>query len=120
MFLIPKVGFRFGQCTTEQIFKLTHDVEHRFEENKLGIVLANVTAAQNCLLYGTIAKHPTIAFDLVLLLCTTFYEQAKNKKCAFFHKITGIEHKKLILCLILMISVDYEKLKVFFSICWYS
>ena len=45
--------------------ELTYVVEHRFEENKLGIVLANLTATQDCFLYGTRAKHPHTAFTLV-------------------------------------------------------
>ena len=68
--MTPKVGSRLGQCTTDQVFKLTYDVEHRLVENKSGIVLANLTAAQDCQLYGTSAKHPTTAFYLVLLLWT--------------------------------------------------
>ena len=68
----PKVVFGLGQYITSKVFKLTCVVEHRFQENKSGIVLANPTAAQNCLQYGTKAKHPTIAFDLVLLLWTKF------------------------------------------------
>ena len=70
--LTPEVGFRLGQCITDQVFKQTYGIEHRFEENKSGIVLANHTAAQDCLLYGTRAKHPTTAFNLVLLLWTEF------------------------------------------------
>ena len=34
----------------------------------------------------------------------------------FFYKIIRIEHNKLILFLILMISLDYEKIQVFFFI----
>ena len=35
----------------------------------------------------------------------------------FFNKISRIEHNKLILFLILVISVDYEKTQIFFCIC---
>ena len=87
LFLTLKVGFRLGQCITDQVFKLTYDVEHRFVENKSGIVLANLTAAQDCLLYGASAKHPTTAFHLVLFLQTKFQNLAKNKKYAFFTKL---------------------------------
>ena len=79
-------GFRLGQCITDQVFKLTHDVVHRYVKNNSGIVLANLTAALDCLLYGTSAKHHTTAFDLMLLLWTKFLDLAKNKKCAFFIK----------------------------------
>ena len=36
----------------------------------------------------------------------------------FFYKISGIEHNKLILFLILIINVNYEKIQVFFCIYW--
>ena len=43
-----QAGFRHSQCITDQVFKLTCDVEHRFEEiNKSGIVLADLTASHN-------------------------------------------------------------------------
>ena len=97
------------------MFKLTYDVEHCFEEHKLSIVLANFNAAQDFLLHGTRAKHLITAFDLVLL---DVLGTGKNMKCTFFHKISRIEHHKLILFLILMISVEYEKILVFFCIYW--
>ena len=50
MFLTIKVGYRLGQCITDQVFKLIYDVEQRFVENKSGIVLANLTVSQDCLL----------------------------------------------------------------------
>ena len=51
------------------MFKLTYDVEHRFEENnKLGIALADLIGAHDSLLYGIRAKDLTTAFDLLLLL----------------------------------------------------
>ena len=38
--------------TNQSSVKLTYDVEHRFEENnKLGIVLADLTAAHDSILY---------------------------------------------------------------------
>ena len=62
-------GFRHSQCTTDQEFKLTYDVERHFEENnKLGIVLANLAATHDGLLYGTRAEHPTTCFELLLHL----------------------------------------------------
>ena len=43
---------------------VTCDVAHRFEENnKSGIVLADLTTAHDSQLYGTKPKHPTDAFD---------------------------------------------------------
>ena len=52
-----QVGLRHCQCIADQVFKLTYDVEHRFEENnKSGFVLADLTAAHDCLLYDTKAK----------------------------------------------------------------
>ena len=58
----------YSQAITNGVFKLTYDVEHRYEENKSGIVLADLTAAHDTLLYGVRAKHPANAFDLLLLL----------------------------------------------------
>ena len=57
-----QVGFRHSPCITEQVFKLTYDVEHRFEESKSGIVLTDLAATHDSLLYGTNAKHPIAAF----------------------------------------------------------
>ena len=55
------------------MFKLTYDNEHRFKESdKSGIVLADLTTAHDSQLYGKKAKHPTDAFDLLLLLETMF------------------------------------------------
>ena len=99
-------GFRLSQCTTDQVFKLTYDIEHRFEENKSGIVLADLTAAYDSLLYGTKTLRLTTVFDLQQLLWTKFSELAKNKKCAFFHKISRTNYTKFILFLISMISVQ--------------
>ena len=66
-----QAGFKHSQWKTDQVFKLTYDVEHRFEEdNRSGIVLADLTASYNSLLYGTGANHSTTAFDLLLLLYT--------------------------------------------------
>ena len=62
-----QAGIKHSQFITDQVFKLTYGVEHRIKENKSGIALADLTAAQNSLLYGTWAKHPTTAFDLLLL-----------------------------------------------------
>ena len=48
-----QAGIRHSRCTTNQVSKLTYDVENRFEENnKSGIVLVNLTAAHDSLLYG--------------------------------------------------------------------
>ena len=79
-------GFRYS--ITDQLFKLTCDVEHRFEEiSKSGIVLADLAAVHDSLLYGTKTYRLTTAFDLLLLLWTKFSEVAKNKQCAFFTKL---------------------------------
>ena len=79
-----QAGFRHSQCTTDQVFKLTYDVEHRFEEiNKSGTVLAALTAAHDSLLYGRKTKRLITAFDLLLLLWTKFSELAKNKNALF-------------------------------------
>ena len=68
-----KAGFRHSQCITDQVFKLTYNVEHRFDENnKSGTLLINLTAPYDSVLYGTKAKHPTTAFDLLLLLQPKF------------------------------------------------
>ena len=49
-----QAGFGHSQCLTDQVFKLTYDVEQHFEEiNKSGIVKADLTAAHDSLLYGT-------------------------------------------------------------------
>ena len=57
-----QAGFRHSQCITDRVFKLIYDVEHRFEENnKSGIVWADLTAAHDSLLYGANAKHPIAA-----------------------------------------------------------
>ena len=82
-----RAGFRDSHCITDGVFKLTYNVEHRFEENKSDIVLADLTAAHDSLLYGTKPKHPTTTFDLLLFLWTKLLELAKNKKCAFFTKL---------------------------------
>ena len=67
--LDKQAGFRHSECITDRVFELTYDFEHRFEENKSNIVLADLTtAAHDSLLYGTKPKHPTTAFDLVLFL----------------------------------------------------
>ena len=63
-----QAGFRHGQCKTDQMFKLTDDIDHRFEENKSGIASADLTTAHDSPQYGTRAKHPTTAIDLGLLL----------------------------------------------------
>ena len=64
-----QAGFRHSQSIIDQVFQLSYDVEHRFEENnKSGIVFADLTAAHDSPLYGTKAKRPTTAFDLLLLL----------------------------------------------------
>ena len=61
--LDKQVGFRHSQCITDQMFKLTYDVEHRFEEsNKSDTVLTDLTAAHDSLLYGTNAKHSIAIF----------------------------------------------------------
>ena len=79
------------------MFKLTYDIEHRFEEiTKSGIVLAEHTAAHDSLLYGTKTKRLTSAFDLLLLLCTKFSELAKNEKSAFFYNISRTNYTKSI------------------------
>ena len=64
-----QAGFGHSPCITDQVSKLTYDVEHRFEENsKLGVVLADLTAAHDSQLYDTKTKYPTTAFDLLFLL----------------------------------------------------
>ena len=66
-----QAGFRHSECITDRAFELIYDVEHRFEENKPDIVLADLTAAaHDSLLYGTKPKHPTTVFELVLFLLT--------------------------------------------------
>ena len=55
-----QAGFKHSQCITDRMFKLTYDVEHRFEENKPGIVLADLTAAHDSLLCGIRAKYPSL------------------------------------------------------------
>ena len=66
---------------TDQVFKLTCDVEHRFEEiNKSGIVLADLTAAHDSLPYGAKTLRPP-------LTCFYFYRCEKSEKCAFFTKL---------------------------------
>ena len=48
-----QAGFRHSQCITDHVIKLTYDVEHSFEENnKSGILLAELTAAHDSQLYG--------------------------------------------------------------------
>ena len=48
-----QADIRHSRCITEQVLKLSYDVEHRFEENnKSGIALADLTAAQDSLLYS--------------------------------------------------------------------
>ena len=66
------------------MFKLTYDIEHRFEEhNKSGNVLADLTTTHDSQLYGTEAKRITTAFDLLLLLLIKFFKLAKYKECVF-------------------------------------
>ena len=115
---MPKVRFTLGQCITDQVFKLAYDVKDRFVENKSGIWLANLTAAQDCLLFDTSSKHPTTAIDLVFFYRPSFKTWRKIGNALFFYKISIIEHNKVILILILMISVDYDKIQVFCYIYW--
>ena len=67
-----QAGFRHCQYKTDQVFKQTYDVEHRFEENKSGIVLADLTAAHEGLLRSTRANHPAATSDLPFLLQSKF------------------------------------------------
>ena len=62
-----QAGFMHSPCITDQVFKLTYDIAHRFEENtKSGIVFADLATAHDSQLCGTKAKHPTDDFDLLL------------------------------------------------------
>ena len=42
-----QAGFRRGQCINDQVFKVTFDVEQRFEENKSSIVSAYYSTRQH-------------------------------------------------------------------------
>ena len=56
-----QAGFGHSQYITDQVFKITYDVEHRFEEiSKSGMVLKDVTAAHGSLLYGTKTLPPPL------------------------------------------------------------
>ena len=66
-----QAGFRHGQFITDQVFKLTYDVEHRLEENKSGIVLADLTAVHDSLLYYTGPNTPPPP-----LICCYFCRQS--------------------------------------------
>ena len=73
--------FRHSQCTTDQVFKLAYDVEHRFEKNnKSGIVLTDSTGAHYSLLYGTKTKRPTTAFDFFFFIYH-IYPPFTRKRC---------------------------------------
>ena len=56
-----------GRYTTDQVVKLTYGVEHRFEENKSGVVLTDLTVIHDNLLFGARARYHATAFDLLLL-----------------------------------------------------
>ena len=48
-----QAGIMHSPCITDQVFKLTYNAEHRFEENnKPGIVLIDLTVAHDSLLCG--------------------------------------------------------------------